>query len=212
MHESIRGILAEKLSMLSFDDASKMFSKEKRIDFADIGKQKTAVFVAVSDTDRSMDSLANLFYTQAIHFLCDSADREYEDGSLRIPVRLLLDYFATNIYIPDFDKISSMIRSREIYASLLLQSLSQLESLYGHSKAMTIINNCDNLLYLGGQDVETARYIGIKADKPTSAILNMPLSKEWLFTRGQTPQEVERFELELHPKYKKLLEYIRKSA
>jgi len=212
MHESIRGILAEKLSMIAFDDANEMFCKENRIDFADIGRQKTAVFVAVSDTDRSMDTLANLFYTQAIHVLCDSADRDYADGRLKMPVRLLLDDFATNVYLPDFDKTIAMIRSREVYVSLILQSLSQLESLYGHAKAMTIINNCDNLLYLGGQDVETARYIGIKADKPTSAILNMPLSKAWLFTRGQAPKEVEKFIPQSHVRYKELPEYMRKAG
>lgn len=210
MYESIRGILAEKLSMIAFGGASEMFHQLKQIHFADLGREKTALFVTVSDTDRSMDKLANLFFTQAIHTLCSSADREYENGKLKIPVRLLLDDFATNVYISDFDKITSMIRSREIYVSIILHYISQLQSLYGYADATTILNNADNLLYLGGQEVETARLIGIKANKSTSSILNMPLSKAWLFTRGQSPVEAEEFELEAHEKYKKLPEYIEK--
>lgn len=72
------------------------------------------------------------------------------------------------------DKTISVIRSREISVSIMLQSITQLEGLYGHEKAMTIIDSCDHLLYLGGQSLETARFIGEQANKPVSAILSMP--------------------------------------
>ncbi len=85
--------------------------------------------------------------------------------------------FAANTRIPDFDNIISVIRSREIYVSIIIQSISQLNALYGPEKAKTIINNCDNCLYLGGQDVETARYIGVKANRTADTILNMPLEE-----------------------------------
>lgn len=139
MHESIRGVLAEKLSVFSFDGAKAMFHQKKRIDFNRLGREKTAVFLTVSDTDRSMDRLADMFFTQAVHTLCQSADRDYEDSKLAVPVRFLLDDFAAGIFIPDFDKIISVIRSREISVSIILQSISQLESMYGHARAMTII-------------------------------------------------------------------------
>lgn len=193
MHESIRGILAEKLSVLAFDGSKAMFHKKKRIDFAKLGREKTAVFFTVSDTDRSMDKLADLFFTQAIHVLCQSADRDYPDNRLAVPVRLLLDDFAAGLYIPEFDKIISVIRSREISVSIMLQSISQLESMYGHPGAMTIINNCDNCLYLGGQDVETAKYMSVKANKWVNSIFEMPLDKAWLFTRGQKARLVEKY-------------------
>lgn len=207
MYESIRGVLAEKLSIFSFDGTKALFHKLCKINFSDLGKEKTAVFLTISDTDRSMDKLANLFYTQALHTLCNSADRDYPDHRLKVPVRLILDDFAANVCIPDFDKIISIIRSREIYVSIILQSISQLESLYGHAKAMTILNNCDNCLYLGGQDVETAKYMGIKANKSINTILNMPLDNAWLFTRGKEPVMVEKYVLETHERYKKLPEY-----
>lgn len=100
--------------------------------------------------------------------------------------------------IENFDKISSVIRSREISVSIILQSLSQLEAVYGHHKAVTILNNCDHMLYLGGQDLETARYISHKANKSVHSILTMPLLDAWLFTRGKEGERVERY-YEKHP-------------
>lgn len=205
MHASILGILSEKLDVFSFDDAINMFKNPRKIRFEDLSKRKTVLFLNMSDTDRSLDKLANLFYTQCLQVLCRHADIS-ENSRLQIPVRLILDDFATNVMIPDFDKIISVIRSREIYTSVILQSLSQLEAVYGRSKAMTIINNCDNMLYLGGQDVETARYFATKLNRTESTILNLPLNKAFLFTRGSEPKEVERYELKEHPLYPELPE------
>ena len=87
---------------------------------------------------------------------------------------------------------------------MILQSLSQLEASYGHNKAMTIVNNCDHLLYLGGQDVETARYIATKANKSVNTVLNMPLADAWLFTRGEAPKAVQKYDLKEHPLYRRM--------
>ncbi len=195
MHESIRGILAEKLAVCSLDYVKGLFQNENKIDFHEFGKHKTALFLNISDTDRSMDRLTNLFYTQALHELCNSADRDNKDHRLKVPVRLILDDFAANVFIPEFDKIISVIRSREISVSIILQSLSQLESMYGDARAKTILNNCDHCLYLGGQDVDTARYVSIKANKSINSILNLPLEAAWLFERGTQPQQVEKYRL-----------------
>ena len=201
MEASIIGILSEKLNGMNFDGAIHMFSQEKRIRFADIGRKKTAVFMTISDTDRSMDKLVSLFYTQALQELCRLADTGCKDHRLPVPVRFILDDFATNCYIPDFDKIISVIRSREIYVSVILQSITQLEGLYGCENAKTIINNCDNCLYLGGQDVETAKYIAFKANRTADTILNMRLDQTYLFTRGSLPQLVSKYDLRDHPLY-----------
>ena len=200
MTASIQGILAEKLSILSFAGARALHENPKKIDIPSLGRQKTALFLTVSDTDRSMDKLVNIFYTQALHVLCRTADRS-EGYRLPVPVRFFLDDFAANTCIPDFDKIVSVIRSREISVSLVLQSISQLESLYGSAKAKTIMNNCDHCLYLGGQDVETARYISTKANKSVNTILDMPVGEAWLFTRGQAPRQVHRYDVDQHPHF-----------
>lgn len=65
--------------------------------------------------------------------------------------------------------------------------------MYGEAGAKTILNNCDNCLYLGGQDVETAQYISHKANKSASSILNMSLNDAWLFQRGAEPKQVEKY-------------------
>ena len=87
------------------------------------------------------------------------------------PVRLQV--YATPAVIPDFDKVISVVRSRDIFVSLILQSLTQLKSMYGDANAKTIINNCDHLLYLGSQGIETAEFIGYKANRPPEAVLCM---------------------------------------
>ena len=204
--ECIRMFIAEHLDPLVAAELVQMYSRPERIDFRTMGREKTAVFLTISDTDRSMDALANLFYTQALQCLCDSADKDYRDHRLPVPVRLILDDFATNVVIPDFDKTISVIRSREIYVSVILQSISQLDAIYGHDRAMTIVNNCDNCLYLGGQDVETAKYISFKSNRTVDTVLNLPLGSAYLFTRGNRPKEVRKFDIKSHQRYQELPE------
>lgn len=200
-YECVRMFIAEKLDTLTFDGPLQMYKNPERVRFEDLGRERTAVFLTISDTDRSMDTLASLFYAQAFQALCESADKDYADHRLPVPVRMVLDDFATNVKIPDFDNIISVIRSREIYVSVILQSLSQLNALYGDEKAKTIVNNCDNCLYLGGQDVDTARYISFKANRTIDSILNMPLGEAYLFTRGSLPKKVQKFEITTHKLY-----------
>ncbi len=201
MHSSILGIIAEKLDPLTYDGAMEMYSKNQRIRFRDIAKEKTAVFLTVSDTDRSSDRLVSLFYAQALQELCDFADKEGTCGTLPIPVRLYLDDFATNCRIADFDSIISVIRSRGIAVSVILQSLTQLAGLYGEAKACTIVNGCDHVLYLGGQDERTAMYISRRAGKTIDTIMNMPIGTGYLLCRGQTCKEIRPYALKAHPRY-----------
>ena len=175
--------------------------RDERIDILQLVKEKTALFVTISDMDRSQDMLANLFYTQALQTLCHYADKECEDHCLPIPVRFILDDFATNARIPDFDKMISVIRSRGIAVSIILQSQTQLELMYGVGAATTILNGCDTLLYLGGQDLSTAHYIGTRVNKPDFDVLTMPLDQAWLLQRGYKPRLVKRYDLTSHPRY-----------
>ena len=149
----------------------------------------------------TQDKLANLFYTQAIQELCRFADRECENQCLPVPVRFILDDFATNAVIPHFDKTISVIRSRGIAVSIILQSLTQLDHLYGKMAARTIINGCDSMLYLGGMDLTTAAYVGTRANVSDYSVLSLPLEDSWLLVRGQKPRIVSKYELTQHPRY-----------
>lgn len=169
--------------------------KDDQINLPSIGKRKTVVFVEVSDSDRSMDMLINMFFTQAMNQLCTYADEECENSQLPVPVRFFMDDFATNCRIDNFENMVSNIRSRKISVILILQSLSQLDKSYGAS-AHTIIDDCDTLIYMGGNDPETAHSIAIRCNKTTQTILHMPLCTSWIFRRGEKPFMCKNLELD----------------
>lgn len=197
----VRMMTGNRLAYYVAKEIDELLNQKDRIDILQLAKKKTALFVTISDMDRSQDMLANLFYSQALQTLCRYADRECEDHCLPVPVRFILDDFATNARIPDFDNHISVIRSRGIAVSIILQSQTQLEKLYGSADATTILNGCDTVLYLGGQDLKTANYIGTRTDMTDFSILTMPLSQAWLLQRGKKPKLVRRYELEEHPRY-----------
>lgn len=194
MDASIKGILAQHLDVVTYSGVKRMFCMKEQVDMGAFLRGKTALFLSVSDSDRSQDALINLFYTQALQYLMAAADRQ-PDSRLPIPVRFILDDFSTNTVIPDFDKIISVIRSREIYVSVIIQSLSQLEGLYDHARAQTIINGCDHCLYLGGTDTRTAEYFSRKFNCQISTVLNLPLDGLFIFERGREPRKAEKYDL-----------------
>ena len=155
-------------------------------DFAALGQEKTVLFVIVSDTDRTMDDLVNLFFTQAMQALCRYADDECEDSRLPVPVRFILDDFATNCRIDEFPRMISSIRSRGISVMLMIQSEAQLAQGYGYDWA-TIVSNCDTYVYLGGNDVRTAQAVSERWNKPLAKVLYMPVGHCLVFRRGSQP-------------------------
>ena len=171
-----------------------MTSGFNTIDFKTIGQEKTIVFLGISDTDRSKDLLANIFYSQAMNELCNYADYECKDNRLPVPVRFILDDFGTNCRIHGFENMISNIRSRDISATLILQSESQLKQGYGES-SHTIIDNCDTIVYMGGNDVETAKIISERCNQPLQKVLNMPIGTNWTFRRGEQPKHSETVDL-----------------
>lgn len=191
MWSSINEFANRALNPFDFKEARQIFSNKQSFDIRSLGYRKTVLFLNVSDTDRSFDDIVNTFYTQTLQLLCSEADKN-EDGRLRVPVRIIMDDFATSARIPHFDKIISVIRSREISVSLILQSLTQLESMYQSAAASTIINNCDHLLYLGSQDQKTAEFIGCRAYKTPEAILCKPRDKVYLLTNGEKAQLADK--------------------
>lgn len=205
MEASIKGILAQHMDVVACSAMKRMFRMERQVDMGAFLQGKTALFLSVSDSDRGQDALVNLFYTQALQYLMGAADKQ-PDSRLPIPVRFILDDFSTNTVIPNFDNIISVIRSREIYVTLVVQSLSQLEGLYDHAKAQTIINGCDHCLYLGGTDYQTAQYFAEKFNCQVSTVLNLPLDTMFLFTRGSEPVRVRKYELERDSAYRDLRE------
>ena len=191
MWASIMEFATRALENFEFREAKHIFGQENNFDIRKLGERKTVLFLNVSDTDRTFDNFVNIFYTQALQLLCDQANKN-PDGRLKVPVRIIMDDFATSARIPDFDKIISVIRSRDISVSLILQSLTQLESMYEKATATTIINNCDHLLYLGTQDMDTAEFIGCRAFKTPEDILCMPRDRAYLMVNGEKARLVKK--------------------
>lgn len=193
-HETINICTVAKLGTFDTLETRKML-RGNDVDFTRIGTEPTALFVEVSDTDRSMDILVNLFYSQLMNTLCSYADDKCPGSCLPIPVRFILDDFATNARIDNFQNIISNIRSRGISAMIMVQSEAQLKSGYKED-AQTIVDNCNTYVYMGGSNPEQAENIAKRANKPAHKILNMPIGSSWIFRRGQEPVLCRNFDLE----------------
>ena len=191
MWSSVEGFVSSNFEVFNIREVAHIFEQKDGIDLNDLGNKKTVVFIHQSDTDRAFDNIVNLFQSQVLTTLCAQADKK-PDGRLKIPVRMIMDDFASGSTIPDFDKVISVIRSRDISTSLIIQSLTQLETLYDHPTSTTIINNCDNILFLGGQDKDTAEYIAYRAMKTPETILMMPRDSMYLIRSGEQARLVKK--------------------
>ena len=144
-----------------------------------IGEKKTALFIIISDTDATFNFLVSIMYAQLFNLLCEVADDKY-GGRLPVHVRCLLDEFSNIGQIPNFEKLIATIRSREVSASIILQSQSQLKALY-KDNADTILGNCDTTLFLGGKESTTLKEMSEMLGKETIDLYNTS------DTRGNSP-------------------------
>ncbi|MDD3185048.1 MAG: type IV secretory system conjugative DNA transfer family protein [Anaerostipes sp.] len=205
-----------------------------------MGDQRTAMFVIISDTDDTFNFVVAIMYSQLFNLLCDRADDKHE-GKLPYHVRILADEFANIGQIPKFDKLIATIRSREISASIILQSQSQLKTIYKDA-AETIIGNCDTVLFLGGKESTTLKEISETLGKETIDLYNtsdtrgqnrsyglnyqktgkelmtrdelavMDGSKCILQLRGVRPFFSDKYDITKHKRYRELADYNPKNA
>lgn len=152
--------IAELREIMSYDE----------MELDKIGDRKTALFLIMSDTDTTFNFVIAMLQSQLFNLLCDKADDEY-GGRLPLHVRVIADEFANIGQIPQFDKLIATIRSREISASIILQSQSQLKAMYKDS-ADTILGNCDTTLFLGGKEKTTLKEMSELLGKETIDLYN----------------------------------------
>lgn len=153
-----------------------------------LGDSKTALFVIISDTDSTFNFVAALMYSQLFNLLCDKAD-DFYGGRLPVHVRLILDEFANIGQIPNFDKMIATIRSREISASIILQSQSQLKTICKDA-ADTIVGNCDSTLFLGGKEKSTLKEISELLGKETIDLYNQSENRGSQISHGLSYQKL----------------------
>ena len=222
--------IAELRELMSYDE----------MELDTLGDRKTALFVIISDTDDTFNFVVAIMYSQLFNLLCDKADDVY-NGRLPVHVRCLLDEFANIGQIPKFDKLIATIRSREISASIILQSQSQLKTIYKDA-ADTIVGNCDTTLFLGGKEKSTLKEISEVLGKETIDLYNtsetrstnnsyglnyqkvgkelmsqdeiavMDGSKCILQLRGVRPFLSDKYDITKHPRYKLLSDYDKRNA
>ena len=205
-----------------------------------LGDQRTAMFIIISDTDDTFNFIVAIMYTQLFNLLCDRAD-DVHGGRLPYHVRLLLDEFSNIGQIPKFDKLIATIRSREISASIILQSQSQLKTIYKDASE-TILGNCDSMLFLGGKESTTLKEISETLGRETIDLYNtsdtrgqsrsyginfqkvgkelmsrdelavMDGDKCILQLRGVRPFLSNKFDITSHKRYKELSDYDKKNT
>lgn len=172
------------------------------IDLESIGKEKTALFVIVSDTDRSKNWLAGIFYCQLFDVLCNYADTKTPDHRLPIHVRFILDDFACTAKIPDFDYKLAMIRSREISCIVAIQDEAQLEKEYWKA-AQGVISNCDTYIFLGSTNIDSCNIAARRLGNPeiTGTDIRCMDYGECVVICGNEGGIYEKFDLKSHPRY-----------
>ncbi|MCM1060417.1 MAG: type IV secretory system conjugative DNA transfer family protein [Eubacterium sp.] len=163
MWPSIVEFANRALEPFDFEEARTIFKNPVSFDISKLGTEKTALFLNVSNTDRTFDNLINVFYTQALQILCSLADSN-PGGHLKVPV------------------------------SLILQSMTQLDSMYSSAEATTIVNNCDHIIYLGSQDLKTAEFIGNRIFKTPDEVLCIPRDKAVVITTGEKAVIAEKIQ------------------
>lgn len=146
-------------------DSMASLTRFDELELDKIGERKTALFAVIPDNDSTFNFLVGMLYTQLFQMLYYQADYVY-GGELPIPVHFLMDEFA-NVALPDeFDKLLSTMRSRQIFVSIILQNLAQIKTLFKDSWE-SIVGNCDELYYLGGNEQSTHKFISEYLGKET---------------------------------------------
>ena len=209
-------------------------TKYDEMELEQIGERKTALFAIIPDNDSTFNFVVGMLYTQLFQMLYYQADYVH-GGELPVPVHFLMDEFA-NVALPDeFDKLLSTMRSRQIFVSIILQNLAQIKALYKDSWE-SILGNCDETYYLGGNEQSTHKYISELLGKETldtntfgkssgrsgnystnyqqtgrelltaDEVRLLDNNYGLLFIKGERPVKDKKYDLLKHPNIKKTLD------
>lgn len=204
-------VLNTTIDTIFSPEMRKMMKKKTKVDFQQLATEKTVLFVSTSPVNSALHCFINVFYAQAFKTLFEYAE-SLPDGKLRIPVHMLCDDFATGSKVNNFPEFISVFREKQISVTLLVQSESQLENIYGSEGATTIIDNCDTYLYMGGMDLKTGHSISERLNVPLEDVLYMPIGQEIVFRRGQKPVVTTRFDILKNKTYQEITKQYEKEV
>ena len=153
-----------RLAAFNLPQIAKLTNTDE-LDLSSMGEKKVALFCCIPDADTSLNYLVGMIYSQLFQTLYYMADRVH-GGALPVPVNCIMDEFP-NVSLPnEFEKILATCRSRSIYCSIIIQNMSQLKALFKDSWE-SLVGNCDEFLYLGGNEKETHKYVSELLGKET---------------------------------------------
>lgn len=206
------GSLATTIDKVFSEDVLKNFSSssgKERLTVADMGDKKMVLFLNTSPVNMNLHYLVNIFYANVFSVLFGHA--ESKGGTLDIPVHVICDDFACGGMVNNFQNYVSVFRQAGISTTILLQSESQLEDIYGDCGSRIIIDNMDTYIFMGSNDRISCRNMGEKIDRPISEIMTMPIGKEIILRHGDKPRVfVDRYKTLEDERYKKLVNALKK--
>ena len=179
-------------------DIRNIINKKNNFDFRYLLNPHTALFLYISPVSSAHHRFVSIFYQQLFNSLFQIAE-SYTNSVLPYPVHIFCDDFATGCRVPNFPTLISILREKAISVMLLLQSESQLVSMYGQTDAANIISNCDSYVFLGSMDWENCHNIARRLNLPTNNVANMPVGSEIFIRRGQKPFCTSRYNLNSDP-------------
>lgn len=188
----ILSIVNNAYSSTFTESVLKNIKQSKAFNIEEIGQKKTILFVLSSAMNKAAHRFINLFYAQIFKSLFEYAEK-LDTGRMPHPVHVLCDDFCCGCVIKDMDSYISIMRSTGIDVFLLIQSEAQLRALYGDYAAQTILDNCDTYLYMGGNDIATARSVAERINKSVSTVLSLPLEQVIVMRRGHKPVTAHRY-------------------
>ena len=193
LFSAVNGVLTEGIQQI--------MAMPKQLEFTDLVNRKTVLFVLTSPVNPALHPFANLMLGTLFKELFEYAE-SLPGGRVPVPLTAICDDFATGGQIPKFQQHISIFREKGISVMMLVQSLSQLESMYGPAASVTIQDNTDNIVYMGGNNLDTAEQMARRINKPMDEVLALPRGQIYLFRSGQKGLQLQRYQIFNDPLYK----------
>ena len=197
----IRSMMVSAVNGVLTRGIQQIMAMPKQLEFTDLVNRKTVLFVLTSPVNPALHPFANLMLGTLFKELFENAE-SLPGGRVPIPLMAICDDFATGGQIPNFQQHISIFREKGIAAMMLVQSLSQLESMYGPAASVTIQDNTDNIIYMGGNNLDTAEQMARRINKPMDEVLALHRGQIYLFRSGQKWLQLQRYQIFNDPLYK----------
>lgn len=198
----IRSMMSSAINGVLTKGIQQVMAKKEQLEFTDLVNRKTVLFILTSPVNPALHPFANLVLGALFKELFEYAESR-PNGRVPIPLMAICDDFATGGQIPNFQQHISIFREKGIAAMMLVQSLSQLAAMYGEAGSIIIQDNTDNILYMGGNNLDTAYQMAQRINKPMDEVLSLPRGQTYLFRGGQKALQLKRYQIYDDPLYQK---------